>query len=508
MLPEAAESLCTLLAKRADGWKADCCKAMFLADSGKADVAVSVLDTMIRSRRGPEDYIWLTKAETLAFKSSRSKDALKEYRDWLFRNSSSDLREKAEFQYGLLLCNSGMHTEAIAQLEAFAVKYPSGAYAKLAAETLARAKSAKDSVAKREAAATAKEERHAADPLLARLEKGIKLQNEEKYPLAAKEYQMFRGQSSHAQWGQAWYNLGICLRQSGDPVRAIATWKEVWNRSQLFTNTLCGVESCLAAGDAYLEDAADADQAMICYDAVLKVRPQIATEVDFERNLAICLLALGRSDEARTIFLKFRERAEGDKFMEFYWDHMVTLCDRTSFQLIKTTAALDRGARTRMLLGDVFFSAGEPSKALKQYRSATWRVSDPEVLAYCDMQAARCIATQGNADAALREYEKLLSKYPRASVAADSLLRAGVLWAGPKDNLKEAAKCFARIVREYPDSHNAEAAFIYLATTAWWSRQWNEAERLHKAFLEKYPESPFCDTIVNRRLPAIARKSL
>ena len=35
-VPEAAEPLFTLLAKRTDGWKADYCKAMFLADSGKA----------------------------------------------------------------------------------------------------------------------------------------------------------------------------------------------------------------------------------------------------------------------------------------------------------------------------------------------------------------------------------------------------------------------------------------------------------------------------------------
>ena len=344
--------------------------------------------------------------------------------------------------------------------------------------------------------------------MLAQLEKGIKLQDERNYTLAAKEYQIFRGQVGHAKWGKAWYNFGTCLRQSGDPVRAIAVWNEVWSRSQLFTNTLCGVESRLASGDAYLEDAADADQAMACYNDVLKARPQSASDAKFELNLAVCLLALGRSDEARAIFLKLRELAKGDKFKEFYWDGMIALCDGTPFQLIKTTVALDRKSRTRMLLGDVFFASGESAKALKQYRSATWNASDPEVLAYCDMQGARCIADMGDANTALKEYDKLVSKYPKASVADDCLLRAGVLWAGPKGNLKEAAKCFARIVRDYPDSDTAEAAFIYLATTAWWSKQWDEAERLHKVFLEKYPKSPFCETVLNSRLPAIAKKSL
>ncbi len=507
-LPEASEALFSLLAKRADGWKADYCKAMFLAESGKADAAVSVFDAMIRSRRGPEDHIRLAKAETLAFKSSRPKDALKAYRDWLRGNATSDLREKAAFQYGLLLSNCGLYADAVVQLETFAVQHPSGLYAKLATDTLAKAKSAQAGVVKREAEAVAKQERHNADPLLPRLEKGVKLQSERKYTLAAKEYQSFRGQANHDKWGKAWYNLGACLRQSGDTVRAIAAWNEVWSRSRLFTNTLYGVESRLASGDAYLEDAADADQAMACYEDVLKAKPLSASDPKFELNRAVCLLALGRSNEARAIFLKLRELAKGDTFKEFYWDGMVALCDGTPFQLIKTTAALDRRARTRMLLGDVFFASGESSKALRQYRSATWNASDPEVLAYCDMQAARCIAALGDADAALKEYEKLVGKYPKTVVADDSLLRMGVLWAGPKGNLRKAAECFARIVRDYPDSDTAEAAFIYLATTAWWSKQWGEAERLHKAFLEKYPTSPFCESIVNSRLPAIAKKSL
>ena len=68
--------------------------------------------------------------------------------------------------------------------------------------------------------------------------------------------------------------------------------------------------------------------------------------------------------------------------------------------------------------------------------------------------------------------------------------------------------CFAKIVADYPESDNAEAAFFYLATTAWWSKQWDEAERLHKAFLEKYPKSAMNDLIRDRILPAIAGKTL
>ena len=65
-----------------------------------------------------------------------------------------------------------------------------------------------------------------------------------------------------------------------------------------------------------------------------------------------------------------------------------------------------------------------------------------------------------------------------------------------------------KIVADYPESDNAEAAFFYLATTAWWSEQWDEAERLHQVFLEKNPKSAMNDLIWDRILPAIANKTL
>ena len=46
-----------------------------------------------------------------------------------------------------------------------------------------------------------------------------------------------------------------------------------------------------------------------------------------------------------------------------------------------------------------------------------------------------------------------------------------------------------------------------MATLAWWSGEWAEAERLHRAFLAKYPDSPFKEEFLTVRLPAIAAKS-
>ena len=64
--------------------------------------------------------------------------------------------------------------------------------------------------------------------------------------------------------------------------------------------------------------------------------------------------------------------------------------------------------------------------------------------------------------------------------------------------------CFC--ARFHPDGDRAETAYLYLATLAWWTGEWREAERLHRAFLEKYPESPFREEFLTVRLPSIAAR--
>ena len=506
--PEFSRPLGGLLSKRPDGWKVEYHRALLVADSGNVAEAIATLDGLIRTNCGPVDKIRLARVEMVAFRSSRPADAIQEYRDWLAANPRSEVREKAEYQLALLLSNCGLYAEALDRLGLFIKSYPAGRYTKMAEGTLVKVREAMKTAEQHKADLATKKKTQDADPLLPAIERGMKLMDEKKYALAAKEFQRFRGQEANPQWGRAWYGLGTCLRETGEPIKALAVWNEVWSRSLLFTNCLCGAESRKAAGDAYLEDCADADNALSCYVEVLKTKPELASNEKFDLNQAVCLLALGRSDEAKTIFLKRKGLVQGDKFWECYWNGMLSLCDGTRIQLLKTTGVIDRKARTRLVLGDSFFMADQSGKALKQYRIAASLASDPETLAYCNMQAGRCLAMNGNVRTALKAYDEMVSKYPKSGVADDALLRAGVLCAGPLGNLKEASRYFAKIVADYPESDNAEAAFIYLATTAWWSKQWDEAERLHKAFLEKYPKSAMNDLIRDRILPAIAGKTL
>ena len=88
----------------------------------------------------------------------------------------------------------------------------------------------------------------------------------------------------------------------------------------------------------------------------------------------------------------------------------------------------------------------------------------------------------------------------------DALLRAGVLCTGPMGDAKKGEAYFREILAAHPDGDQAETAFLYLATVAWWTGEWVAAERLHRAFLAKYPDSPFKEEFLTLRLPAIAAK--
>lgn len=511
--PGLLSALCHALAARPDGWKAEFFLASFFAESGRASEAIAALDAMHKSGCGPAERVALFRAETLAFRTSRSDEALGAYKAWLAAYPSSPLQEKALYQNAQLLYTCGRHAEAVALIERQIAERPDGLYAKEGAEVLARCKTAlaqkaeQEREKERQASTRGSAVNSVAEALASALVSGEKLVGEQKYALAAKELQKYRGCEADPTWGRGWFGFGMCLRETGDGVGAVRVWNEVWKRSLLFTNTLCGVESRLAMASANLEDFADAASALACLDDVARLAPDRAKSVKFQMDTAICHLALGHVDEAKRILGDLTAAFPGDRFREAYFDGLLALCDRLPFQLVKTTVALDRRALSRTRLGDVYFTAREHKKARRQYELAMNAVGDREMAAYCEMQAIRCTAALGAVDRALRGYDRFIVKFSKSSFADDVLLRAGVLWAGPKNNLDEAAKCFERIAREYPSGDQAECAAFYFATIAWWDKRWNDAEKLFIEFLGNYPNAQTKTLICDSLLPAIADRS-
>ena len=157
-------------------------------------------------------------------------------------------------------------------------------------------------------------------------------------------------------------------------------------------------------------------------------------------------------------------------------------------------------------MADVHFAAERWDKASAVYRNAAKAVPVGETAAYANMQRTRCLAHGDKPERALAVYNRFRKEHAQSVWADDALLRAGVLCAGPLADPGRAAGYFRELLSAHPDGDRAETAYLYLATLAWWTGEWREAERLHRAFLEKYPESPFREEFLTVRLPAIAAR--
>ena len=170
--------------------------------------------------------------------------------------------------------------------------------------------------------------------------------------------------------------------------------------------------------------------------------------------------------------------------------------------------ALQLSAQRKLRAADVLFANGKWEKANMLYSGIAVPLSDVESAAYVAQQRARCFARLGQPDEAFKHYNKFMREYRHTSLAGDALIRAGVLCAGPLGKPRDATRFFEAVTRDYPEKPSAEVAHLYLATLAWWTKQWREAETLHKSFLEKYPDHPFRQDILDVRLPAIAKREI
>jgi len=498
--PACAPALCDLLSKRGDGWRAENVRARLLADQKKFAEAAAVWESLLKSGQGPADAMGLSLAEMRGFAEGDCARAAALYKAWLERHAGSPLREKAEYQYAGVLWMGGRHRDAVGRFEAFLAEHPDSPYGEDAERTLARARTDLESQL-RAAAAKA-----AVDPLSGELAAAEAKMAQGDCAGALRLFNRFRGRQSSPQWGRAWYGYGLCRRALGEPEKALETWDEVLRQAALFTNTLCAAECRRARADALFEDLAEPGKALPEYLAARESLPPDRRPDDaLEQRVAQVLLALGRGAEARPVFEAFRSRESGDPLRVRYWDGLIALCNAPA--AIDPRTSEERKADFLKKVADVHFASECWDKAASLYLKAAKAAPASETAAWSEMQRGRCLARLNRPEKALDVYDRFKTEYRRSAWADDALLRAGVLCAGPLGDAKRAGGYFREILAAHPDGDQAEAALLYLATLAWWGEEWAEAGRLNKAFLEKYPDSPFREEILSVRLPAIARRS-
>ena len=499
--------LCTAIALRPGGWQAECLYADTLAKNGKANEADARYEALLQRRIGPEAEIRLARAETIAFRSTHPKDALPLFEKWLQAYPKHRMREKALYQYALLLGKNGRPDMAVQSFDAFLKEFPTGSYTMQARKQQEKFRAVATAAAKREASVKEREQAFREDPLLSALEKAEKAHRSKVYDFAIREYLRFRGYERHPQWGRAWYGLGVCYRETGRTDAAIEVWNAVWSRSLLATGTLAAVESRIAEGNALLSDKGNARQALSCYADALTKQPELQDNDGFELNRAIALLVGGRKDEAVQIFVRKRDSCPEKSYAYFYWDKMIRFCNtQPPHQLIPGKGTSDRLALSRLYLGDSYFASGQYHDAERQYHLAAKQISNSEQAAFCLLQTARCMAYQKKTNEALHLYATILRKYPDSSYADDALFLAGNVWAGSKNNVKKAESCFMRIVRDYPNSNRAEASHYYVTMLLYQIGEYEKALYLIKDFLCRHPNSRIHSYLTENLLPELQEK--
>lgn len=103
-------------------------------------------------------------------------------------------------------------------------------------------------------------------------------------------------------------------------------------------------------------------------------------------------------------------------------------------------------------------------------------------------QLARDQLLRGSNAAARTAFDDLLTRYPRADIAADAQFYVGEAYAG-EGNAEAADSVYALVVRRYPSSARAATALYKRATAAQASGSSSRARQLFNEIIRKYPRS-------------------
>ena len=493
--------LCEVLSKARDGWRAQDVLARWHLSKGQHREAIAIWDTLIKTRQGPAEDIALACADALA-KAGHSADAAARYAAWLKNYPNSKLRERASAHYTSALWSATRFAEAVKEGEAFLAAYPQSTFRQSVQDTLAKAHA--DLKNQQERTQRAEERKKNADPLLLVLERAENHFGQKRYTDALRDFLQFQNRQIHPLWGRAWYGYGRTALMLGDTERALNAWDDVIRRAASFPDTPCGMESRYARADYFFEDLVDPAKALPDYLALRDmIPPKRRPDKALEQRIGMVLLALGRRAEAKVIFSALKGAEAQDPVRASFWDRQIALCDKPQPVLSPTT---NRRANALWTVADIYFIAEQWQLAERTYRKALNADLKGEDAAWCEMQLARCLAYRGDHKGALAIYDSFKTKHRKSVWASDALLRAGVLCAGLLGNVKRASGYFRDTLEISPNGACAEQAFFYLATLAWWNGQWQEAERLHREFLKKYPNTPFKEEFETARLPAILRR--
>ncbi len=297
------------------------------------------------------------------------------------------------------------------------------------------------------------------------------------------------------------YNLGWALVQDGRFDEAREAFGQVVERNsdeQLVVSSLCRL------GDlAY--DERDYQHAIEAYDRVLKEHPDSYFADIAQYQLGLCLVQLGREDDARLAFQSLLSHFTGSKWsgqarlqlgMAFFRQHNyqraieeweLLLADRQGDPELKAQALFQ--------IGNACYNAGEYARAKTVYQQVLSEHADQAVAPSAHYQLAWTVAQQGDIPEAKRQFQRYLEQNPSSEFVPDVIFWLGEQ-AMQEREFDVARQQFRRIVAEFGRSELADDAIYWIGQAFVEQERVSEAVEQFGALIEQYPGSALVPEVV------------
>ena len=161
----------------------------------------------------------------------------------------------------------------------------------------------------------------------------------------------------------------------------------------------------------------------------------------------------------------------------------------------------DQKASLILMLADVYHEGQQYDKAVRLCTLVATQLAhtiSPDQRSYAFFRRGRsyylCPGGGFDCDAALADYTAAIMLAPNAPWADAALFFAGNIQWNHKHNPPAAVAAWERLLRDYPNSAEADRCSLYIGAVYYYSQRYSDAQRSLTRFLKTYPKSEFVES--------------
>jgi outer membrane protein assembly factor BamD (BamD/ComL family) len=154
----------------------------------------------------------------------------------------------------------------------------------------------------------------------------------------------------------------------------------------------------------------------------------------------------------------------------------------------KVQTALRKPPAELRQAAEELYNARQFAEAMQVYEQMQKNPADKELAQF---RIAFCQWWLHNYKEAVQGWLQLADKSPQSKYAPEALQMAGRTYTGPLHDGDKALALFQRIIKEYPQSSEAEPATYSIAILNYWMKRNQAAKKAFEDFIKTYPNSVY-----------------